>query len=121
MLVNIHHDSAREHNRLLVAGVVFLTGDVHYSELRKKDNVLAYPAYELTSSSITAGPHTGQLPDDPSRVEGTVFQDNNYCKVAIGGPANDRVATVSCFNRDNALQWTREIRAAELVVPKPKE
>jgi phospholipid/cholesterol/gamma-HCH transport system substrate-binding protein len=25
MLVNIHHDSAREHNRLLVAGVVFLT------------------------------------------------------------------------------------------------
>ena len=26
MLVNIHHDSRREHNRLLVAGVVFLTG-----------------------------------------------------------------------------------------------
>lgn len=25
MLVNIHHDSAKEHNRLLVAGVVFLT------------------------------------------------------------------------------------------------
>lgn len=25
MLVNIHHDSAREHNRLLVAGVVFLS------------------------------------------------------------------------------------------------
>jgi phospholipid/cholesterol/gamma-HCH transport system substrate-binding protein len=25
MLVNVHHDSAREHNRLLVAGVVFLT------------------------------------------------------------------------------------------------
>ena len=25
MLVNIHHDSRREHNRLLVAGVVFLT------------------------------------------------------------------------------------------------
>ncbi len=25
MLINIHHDSAREHNRLLVAGVVFLT------------------------------------------------------------------------------------------------
>jgi phospholipid/cholesterol/gamma-HCH transport system substrate-binding protein len=25
MLVNIHHDSAREHNRLLVAGVVFIT------------------------------------------------------------------------------------------------
>lgn len=25
MLVNIHHDSAREHNRLLVAGVAFLT------------------------------------------------------------------------------------------------
>lgn len=26
MLVNIHHDSRREHNRLLVAGIVFLTG-----------------------------------------------------------------------------------------------
>jgi phospholipid/cholesterol/gamma-HCH transport system substrate-binding protein len=26
VLVNIHHDSKREHNRLLVAGVVFLTG-----------------------------------------------------------------------------------------------
>src|SRR3954470_14310679 len=25
MLVNIHHDSLREHNRLLIAGVVFLT------------------------------------------------------------------------------------------------
>ena len=25
MLVNVHHDSRREHNRLLVAGVVFLT------------------------------------------------------------------------------------------------
>ena len=25
MLINIHHDSAKEHNRLLVAGVVFLS------------------------------------------------------------------------------------------------
>ena len=106
---------------LKIPGVIFLTGDVHYSEMRRQEGTLAYPLYEITSSSITAGPHTGKLPDDPSRMEGTVFQDNNYCKVAISGPANDRVATVSCFNRDNVLQWTREIRATELVIPKPTE
>lgn len=108
----------RDHN---ITGVIFLTGDVHMTEMRRKEGVLAYPLYEITSSSITAGPHTGRLSDDPSRIEGTAFQDNNYCKVAISGPPNDRVATVSCFNRDNILQWTREIRAAELVVPKPTE
>lgn len=123
-----HNRYQRERDEILqiirdheIPGVVFVTGDVHYTELKRKENILAYPAYEITSSSITAGPHKGRLPDDPSRVEGTVFQDNNYCKVAISGPPEDRVATVSCFNRDNVLQWTREIRAAELVVPKPTE
>jgi alkaline phosphatase D len=101
-----------------VPGVIFLTGDVHYSEMRRQDDLLSYPLYEITSSSITAGPHTGTIAADTSRVEGTVFQDNNYCKVAVSGPANDRVATVSCFNRENVLQWTREIRASELLVPK---
>jgi alkaline phosphatase D len=106
---------------LNIPGVIFLTGDVHYSEMRRQEGLLAYPLYEVTSSSITAGPHSGKLPEDSSRIDGTVFQDNNYCKIAISGPADDRVATVTCYNRDNVLQWTREIRATELLIPKPTE
>jgi len=106
----------REHN---IAGVIFLTGDVHYSELRRNESALAYPLYELSSSAISAGPNTYKLPEDPTRVPGTVFQDNNFCKVTISGPANDRVAKIECIDRNNTVQWTREIRAAELTPPPP--
>lgn len=121
-----HNRYKRERDEILavirdhdIPGVVFITGDVHYTELRKKENLLSYPAYELTSSSISAGPHTGKLAEDPSRIEGTAFQENNYCKVAVSGPANDRVATITCHNRDGAVQWTQVIRAADLVPPAP--
>jgi len=36
------------------AGVVFLSGDIHYAEVMRKDCVgLGYPVYEITSSGLT--------------------------------------------------------------------
>jgi alkaline phosphatase D len=107
-------DFIREHR---IGRVVFLTGDVHLTELRKKDGVLPYPLYELTSSPLSSGAHTRPLPPDPARIEGTVVQDQNYCHVTLSGTAPDRVLTMRSYDKTDTLRWTHTVNLADLRWP----
>ena len=103
-----------------IAGVVFLSGDRHFSEIIRLQPAGFYPLYDVTSSSITSGIHdiTG-TPEmqNPYRVPGTLLLENNFIKVSLSGPRHDRAALFQALDRTGREQWRYTIRERELRVP----
>ncbi|MEI6105403.1 MAG: alkaline phosphatase D family protein [Opitutae bacterium] len=100
-----------------ITGVVFLTGDVHFTELAKKNIGGTRWVYELTSSPMSAGVSTlGQTErlNDPHRVPGTLVSDQNFCTLAIHGPKEARVLTIACIDKQGVTRWTQDIKAEDL-------
>lgn len=93
-----------------IKNVVFITGDVHYSEISvlKKEGKPAI--YDLTFSALTSGPNTsGESWKNTLRIPGTVVMERNYGMIKFSGPAKARKLTVSCLNSDNKKCWEQVI------------
>jgi alkaline phosphatase D len=104
-----------------ISGVVFLSGDRHHTELLVNNSVkqnLGYALYDLTSSSITAGPNNKPELDNPMRVEGTLVAENNFCKISISGKRKERKLLISCINREGKVIWERSLLETELKAQK---
>lgn len=124
-----HHDSAInvapiERERLLsaiesegITGVVFLSGDVHHSQLVRLDRHHAYPIFEWTVSPLTAGTYPPYLDSGTNIVEGSVVVDRNFGIVEITGPKDDRIARLRVIDYRGDERWRFELRATELCQP----
>ena len=99
-----------------VSGVVFLSGDVHYTGLfRLEGESTAYPLYELTCSPLTAGPRREEgEAGNPLLVSGTFVGERNFCQLDFAGPKQARRLTISVLDADGVEKWRREIAAQEL-------
>jgi alkaline phosphatase D len=100
-----------------ITGVVFLTGDIHTTVLQRHDLHGMYPLYELTSSPLSSSVSQRRLPSiesDPNRIDGTVVGDQNYCRIDLLGPRDDRSLDLTCYDKTNTLRWKRTLRAKEL-------
>ena len=106
----------KERTRLLklieeegIKNVIFLTGDVHHSELSKltlgNGNVL----YDFTVSPLTAGPDTRELVRNGLLVEGTAVQERNFGVIELAGPRNQRVLTMRIYNSEGEQLWMESI------------
>ncbi|MCA0268186.1 MAG: alkaline phosphatase family protein [Bacteroidetes bacterium] len=118
---------ARERQRLFdeiarrrIPGVVFLSGDRHMTELQRLDRDGAYPLYDFTSSSLTAGTSrpAPQEVDSPTRVPGTLVTAHNFGTLTLTGPRTDRTLTMRTYGVDGTMLWERSIRAADLAYPR---
>lgn len=99
-----------------IPGVMFLTGDVHYSVLTRMEREGTYPLYDLTVSPLTAGPtNTDEARNGNDwRIPGTLFAERNFATLDFSGPRADRVLTITVRATDGREVWTREIRAMDL-------
>src|SRR4030095_5448325 len=98
-----------------VEGLIFLSGDRHFTELLKVDRAGGYPLYEFTSSPLTAG--TFDPPgekDNPDIVAGTYVVKRQFGMIRVTGPGNDRTISLESYDQKGELQWRREIRARDL-------
>ncbi len=98
-----------------IGGVVFLSGDVHYSEVLRRDGKLPYPLYEFTSSSLTAGSHTAKLPEDAGRL--LAVQKNNYCRIALSGAPDARLITFTSHTPSGDELARHVVTVADLAWP----
>lgn len=112
------HDFPAERDTLLsrieregIKGVVFLTGDRHFSELSGMKNNAGNWIYDLTSSSLTAGAYTSALEKSKNeyRIPGTVTAENNFCVLKLSGPFRQRTLTITNFNAQGKEMWTKSI------------
>ncbi len=102
-----------------IPGVIFLTGDVHHSRLVKLERDGAYPLYDWTVSSLTAGSSAPDNPEGTNIVAGSLFLEHNFGLIEVSGPRADRVARLKIVDADGNERWSHELRARELCHPAP--
>ncbi len=86
-----------------IESVIFLTGDVHRTELTKMVRDGAYPLYDITTSPMTAGP-SKVYPND-WRVDGTVFTQRNYSIFEVTGQRKDRTLKCTVYDTNGKELW----------------
>ncbi len=103
-----------------IPGVVFISGDRHFSEIIRKDVPGLYPLYDYTSSSLASGlPKPDKELDNPQRVPGTlVFGKHNFGLLEFSGPRKDRVMTMRCLDADGKERFRHVVKASDLTFPK---
>ncbi|MGH7453943.1 MAG: alkaline phosphatase D family protein, partial [bacterium] len=106
-----------------VSGVLFLSGDIHRTELMKITPTDFYPLYDFTSSSLTAGLNQSKRDlDNPARVPGTLFDEShNFGILRFDGPRTERRVTLECYDKDGKKRWQQQIAAKELRPPEEKK
>lgn len=104
-----------------VEGLLFLSGDVHYSQLLKTEREGLYPLYEFTSSPLTAGVYeiaeSEDSYDNPLHVDGTLVTEYNFGMIEVSGPRTERVLTLQSYDREGNLLWERKISREDLSIP----
>jgi len=93
-----------------IKNVIFITGDVHFSELSVLKKEGKPTIYDCTFSALTSGSNTsGASWKNSLRVPGTVVMENNYGMIKFTGPAKSRKLIVNCFSSDNRKLWEQVI------------
>jgi alkaline phosphatase D len=99
-----------------ISGVIFLSGDVHRTELTKIERPGSYPLHDLTCSPMTSGVYMDErLKVRENLVPGTVVLDErNFCHLRFEGARAERRLVLRSIASDGKTQWTHQITAAEL-------
>ncbi len=101
-----------------INGVIFLSGDRHYSEVLKFQQSGIYPIYEITSSPISSRPYysidKGDEAANPLRVKGTLSNQLNFMKLSVSGERYRRVLKVEDLDAEGKLLWEIEIPEMEV-------
>lgn len=103
-----------------IPGVVFLSGDRHFSEVIKHQPKGGYPLYDITSSPLTSVPVdiTGKAEEEnPQRVQGTLVSANTYAKISIAGSPDNRVLQVQNIDSKGTVRGQFQVPAASLQFP----
>ncbi|MCS6790700.1 MAG: alkaline phosphatase family protein [Bacteroidia bacterium] len=114
---------AEERDKLLrriqeekIEGVIFLTGDRHFSEI----SVLTLPngqkVYDITSSPLTSSPfrNAAQRDPNPLRLPFTLTTRRNFLLLEVEGAPPQRQIRVKAFSAQGEPLWEHIITAQEL-------
>jgi len=101
-----------------LTGVVFLTGDVHFSAMyRRQIGDRGQWVYEVTSSPLSSGSWdaaNSSKKDDPHVIAETIVGTQNFVKIALSGKGRTRALTVTCVDKDGTTRFTQKILAQDL-------
>jgi len=103
-----------------VNGVMFLSGDRHYTEMLQWPRPGNYPLTELTCSPFTASPvDTSKMPPTPGQVPGTLVSERNFCTMDFSGPRTKRTLLIRSVASDGRELWKHSLSASAMRTPKP--
>lgn len=115
----------KEYNELMgfiqehqIEGIVFLSGDRHFSEILRITPKGFYPLHEITSSPISSRAYKkvteGKESKNPNRVAGTLTNQLNYMQLGISGKRKQRVLTITCLDEFGNTLWEQQIKQEDL-------
>ncbi len=112
----------KERNNLLdyiasndIKGVIFLSGDKHFSEMSKRD-WKGYPMLDFTSSPLTSVViklRTNGFVNTYS-VPGTLLYRRNFGKISISGEAGNRTCKMEIFGKLGDKKWEYVVNSNDL-------
>lgn len=102
-----------------VPGVIFVSGDRHFTELLKTERGRDYPLYEFTSSPLSSRTYSTidetEEYHNPQRVDGTlVYKDQNFGIIEVSGKKDDRTLLLQTFGSEGRKRWEYSIHEDEL-------
>jgi len=98
-----------------VKGVLFLSGDRHFSELSKLERNGTYPLYDWTVSPLTSGIADSYKEDkNTNKVKGSLFAVNNFGLISFSGNKENRQMKLSLFDKDGKELWNKVILKTDL-------
>ena len=102
-----------------INGVIFITGDRHFSELIKLQPKGFYPLYEFTCSAITSGVANISKSSEftnPDRVAGSLLMENNFGNIKVTGGKGERQVTLETYDINGVKKWNFSINQKDLKV-----
>jgi len=98
-----------------IKGVLFLSGDRHFTELSKLERTGIYPIYDWTVSPLTSGIADSYKEDkNTNQVEGSLFAVNNFGIISFSGNKENRQMKLSLFDKEGKELWNKIILKKEL-------
>lgn len=91
-----------------IKGVVFLTGDRHFTELSELVLPNGQPLYDLTVSPLTSGPFPSNEVNELA-VPDTRVQQRNFALLGVSGAKGQRNLHISIRDSDGNELWQRDI------------
>ncbi|MBX2891347.1 MAG: alkaline phosphatase family protein [Saprospiraceae bacterium] len=93
-----------------IKGVVFLTGDKHFTELSAMKNGAGNWVYDLTTSPLTSGTNPN-AEENKWHVEGTRVSTHNFSMLRFSGTRTERALEITNYDADGKETWKRTITA----------
>jgi len=121
------HEYQKEYTELMnfitqnkIEGVIFITGDRHFSELVKVTPRGGYSIIDYTSSPLTSSPYipNGNEAKNNDRVEGSLQTVQNFGLISIYGKRNERILKISTRDAQGKELFTYEVNEKELKMGK---
>lgn len=99
-----------------IPGIVFLSGDRHFSEVIAWKPEGGYTLYDFTCSALTSTPHplSPKEMDNPFRVSETLVEENNFSLFEIRGGKGERTLKVQTMDKKGVVKARFEINASDL-------
>jgi len=98
-----------------IDGVIFLTGDRHFSEISAyKESAKHYPLYDFTISPLTSGVYEVAVEGNSFREENTFVAERSFAWLEVSGKRKERKLIVTLINNKGETKWTKEILETEL-------
>jgi len=99
-----------------IRGVLFLSGDRHFSAAFERPREGAYPLREFTCSPMTAGAFANpgaELVGNTNLVPGSPVLVRNFCQLDFSGPKDDRQLKVQIIDAQGQSRWAAQYREAQ--------
>ncbi len=93
-----------------IKGVIFLSGDRHFTELSLLKEEGKPDIYDLTTSSLTAGVNTyGDQENNRYRIPNTLVMRHNFSLLNFRGPVEKRELFIENFDFEGKKMWDYSI------------
>lgn len=95
-------------------GVLFISGDRHWADLSVQKDLVPYPIYDVTSSSLNQPHPRGSPSDNKYRALKKTFHHANFGVLKLDWEAKDPKIHLEIRDIENQLQLSHSIRLSEL-------
>ena len=93
-----------------IKNVVFLTGDVHFSEISVLKANNRPTIWDITSSPLNSGVNThADKKDNRLRVDGSVIMTRNFAEIKLSGPTTNRLLTITYYDAEGKEIWKYQL------------
>ncbi len=93
-----------------IQNVVFLTGDVHFSEISVLQQEGRPTIWDITSSPLNSGVNNYALDkDNKLRIPESVIMQRNFTEIKLSGTIEDRLMDINYYDSDGNKIWSYQI------------